>query len=113
MATKREAILYSAANVNDTVTGDWIELSDSMKGAFVVVKADARTAGTLTAVIQTSAENGTPNAPIEIVGSLVLDASNLIRISDQTAKSFAKYARVTLTSSSADFDDVLVYLQYQ
>jgi hypothetical protein len=113
MATKREVILYQAENATGDITGEWVELSDSVKNCFVVVKAGTRNAGSYSVDIETSPENGTPNAPVDIVTNLVLNDSNLIRISDQTAKTFAKYARAVLTHTTADFDDVVVYLQYQ
>lgn len=113
MATKRQVILYQAANATGDITGDWIELSDSVKQCFVVVKAETRNSGSYSVNIETSPENGTPNAPVSIVTNLVLNDSNLITISDQTAKTFAKYARAVLSHTSADFDDVVVYLQYQ
>lgn len=113
MATKRQVTLFKADNATGNITGEWIELSDSVKKCFVVAKAGARNAGSYSVDIQTSPEDGTPNAPIAIVTNLTLNDSNLIRISDQTAKTFAKYARAVLTHTTANFDDVEIYLQYE
>ena len=112
MATTRNTILYSADTATGNITGPWVELTDSHKGAYIVAKATTRNTGSYSIDIETSPENGTPNDSVDVVTNLVINENHLIKVSDQTTKTFAKYARAVLTHTNADFEGLEIYIQF-